>query len=51
MVSVVANNQSTGETFMFNGDLVVCTTSVGVVKAGLLEFNPPLPQWKLDALN
>ena len=43
MVSVVAQNQSTGEAFMFNGDIVVCTTSVGVVKAGLMEFNPPLP--------
>lgn len=51
MVSVVAQNQSSGEAFMFNGDLVVCTTSVGVVKAGLMEFNPPLPQWKLDAFN
>jgi polyamine oxidase len=51
MVSVVAQNNSTGEAFMFNGDMIVCTTSVGVVKAGLMEFNPPLPQWKLDAFN
>lgn len=34
---------------MFNGDIIVCTTSVGVIKAGLMEFNPPLPQWKQDA--
>lgn len=43
MVSVVAVNQTTGQPFMFNGDMIVCTTSVGVLKAGLIEFNPPLP--------
>lgn len=31
--------------------MIVCTTSVGVLKAGLIEFNPPLPQWKVDAYN
>lgn len=51
MVSVVAINNATGHSFMFNGDIVVCTTSVGVLKQGLLEFNPPLPQWKVDAFN
>lgn len=51
MVSVVAQNNATGQPFMFNGDMVVCTTSVGVLKAGLIEFNPPLPPWKVDAFN
>lgn len=51
MVSVVAQNQSTGQAFMFTGDMIVCTTSIGVLKAGLIEFNPPLPQWKVDAFN
>ena len=51
MVSVVATNNATGQAFMFNGDMIVCTTSIGVLKAGLIEFNPPLPQWKVDAYN
>ena len=51
MVSVVAMNNATGQPFMFNGDAVVCTTSVGVLKSGLIEFNPPLPPWKVDAFN
>jgi hypothetical protein len=49
MVSVVATNNVTNQPYMFNGDMVVCTTSVGVLKNGLIEFNPPLPQWKVAA--
>lgn len=51
LVNVVAINNGTGQPFMFNGDMVVCTTSVGVLKNSLFEFNPPLPPWKVDAFN
>jgi len=51
LVNVVAINNGTGQPFMFNGDMVVCTTSVGVLKNSLIEFNPPLPPWKVDAFN
>ena len=40
-----------GAPVVFRGDFVVCTTSVGVLKRGLLNFNPPLPNWKLEGLN
>lgn len=40
-----------GAPAIFRGDFVVCTTSVGVLKRGLLSFNPPLPNWKLEGLN
>ncbi|BFZ55832.1 hypothetical protein PYCC9005_002873 [Savitreella phatthalungensis] len=31
-------------------DRVVVTSSLGVLKAGDIEFDPPLPEWKLNAI-
>lgn len=49
-VMVTATNNANGQTMNFEGDAIVCTASVGVLRAGLMQFNPPLPQWKCDAL-
>ena len=35
----------------FEGDTIVCTTSVGVLQSGAMTFNPPLPGWKMQAIN
>ena len=32
-------------------DAVVVTASLGVLKAGSINFDPPLPKWKSDAIN
>jgi monoamine oxidase len=48
---VTATNNSNGQTLVFEGDAIVCTASVGVLRAGLMQFSPPLPQWKADALS
>lgn len=35
----------------FEGDAIVCTASIGVLKSGNLNFNPALPKWKVNAIN
>ena len=40
---------SNGEAF--EGDIVLVTIPLGVLKEGKLEFSPPLPAWKVDAIN
>ncbi|GAV67999.1 Amino_oxidase domain-containing protein/SWIRM domain-containing protein [Cephalotus follicularis] len=35
----------------FRGDMVLCTVPLGVLKKGMIEFVPELPQRKKDALN
>jgi len=27
------------------------TVSIGVLQSGMIEFDPPLPQWKQDAID
>lgn len=39
-----------GETLRFEGSHVLVTVPLGVLKAGGLEFDPPLPARKLDAI-
>jgi monoamine oxidase len=34
----------------FQGKRVLVTVSTGVLAAGKISFDPPLPQWKLDAI-
>lgn len=34
----------------FKGDKIVCTVSVGVLKASLIEFVPAFPKWKQNAI-
>jgi hypothetical protein len=46
----VTRDNVTGEEQQFDGDYVVCTASLGVLKAGELNFQPPLPAWKTSAI-
>ena len=48
---VEATNCSNGQQMRFEGDAIVCTPSIGVLQSGALEFNPPLPSWKTQAIN
>lgn len=50
-VKVEATNNSNGQTLVFEGDAIVCTASIGVLRSNNLNFNPPLPKWKVDAIN
>ncbi|KAL7197387.1 hypothetical protein ACSBR2_020011 [Camellia fascicularis] len=43
-VQVVVGNQ------VFEGDMVLCTVSLGVLKSGSIKFIPELPQRKLDGI-
>jgi hypothetical protein len=40
---------SNGETF--EGDIVLVTLPLGVLKQGTVDFEPPLPGWKVDVIN
>jgi len=50
-VYVEATHNSNGNKVRFEGDAIICTASVGVLKAGYMKFNPPLPPWKMQALD
>ncbi|XP_047341038.1 protein FLOWERING LOCUS D [Impatiens glandulifera] len=43
-VQVIAGNQ------VFEGDVVLCTVPLGVLKSGSIKFIPQLPQRKLDGI-
>lgn len=34
----------------FDGDMVLCTVPLGVLKRSMIAFEPPLPKYKLDAI-
>ncbi|KAL8730785.1 MAG: hypothetical protein Q9166_003855 [cf. Caloplaca sp. 2 TL-2023] len=36
---------------VFEADQIVLTTPLGILKEGKLEFDPPLPRWKLEPIN
>ena len=36
---------------IYDGDIVVSTVSLGVLQSGAIAFVPPLPDWKVKALN
>lgn len=50
MVAVTVLDAVTGEEREVRGHRIVCTVSVGVLKAGLIEFMPALPEWKKEAI-
>lgn len=50
-VRVVTRDNLSGAESVFDGDYVLCTASLGVLKAGELEFQPPLPTWKTNAIS
>lgn len=35
---------------VFEGDEIVLSTPLGVLKSGSVDFQPPLPDWKLDVI-
>ena len=49
-VRVDVVDQETGEPEAIEGSAVLMTVSVGVLNANLIEFKPPLPSWKTQAL-
>lgn len=36
---------------VFKADAVIVTVPLGVLKSGAIAFNPPLPEWKQQAIN
>lgn len=40
----------TGATTEYHADYLVCTASLGVLKSGAMDFQPPLPDWKSSAI-
>ncbi|KAG7362752.1 polyamine oxidase [Nitzschia inconspicua] len=48
---VLARDLKTGCVVEYSADIVVSTVSLGVLQNGSIRFNPPLPKWKVDALN
>lgn len=36
---------------VFKGDMALCTVPLGVLKKRMITFEPPLPQYKLDAID
>lgn len=34
----------------YEADFIVCTVSIGVLRSQLIEFTPPLPSWKVSAI-
>ncbi|XP_019848757.1 PREDICTED: lysine-specific histone demethylase 1A-like isoform X2 [Amphimedon queenslandica] len=48
---VIATSTESGCTNTFKADAVVVTVPLGVLKAGAITFQPPLPEWKQQAIN
>ena len=48
---VTATSTESGCTNTFKADAVVVTVPLGVLKAGAITFQPPLPEWKQQAIN
>jgi hypothetical protein len=49
-VSLHVEDTLTGETRVVEGDVILCTASLGVLKSGLIDFQPALPVWKTAAI-
>lgn len=43
-------NQTESQQIVFEADAVVVTASLGVLKSGLIEFDPPLPKHKQESI-
>lgn len=50
-VKVTAKDLKCGQTQIYAAGMVVSTVSLGVLQSGKIEFIPPLPEWKVAALN
>ena len=50
-VKVVATNFDTGEPVEYQADMIISTVSLGVLQSDAIQFVPPLPEWKKEALN
>lgn len=48
---VVGVNNETGEQFTYKADSIVSTVSVGVMNANIINFEPALPEFKVNAFN
>jgi polyamine oxidase len=44
-------SEAEDEEEVYHADIVVSTVSLGVLQSGLMHFVPPLPDWKVKALN
>ena len=36
---------------LFKARTLLVTVSTGILQSGVIKFDPPLPQWKLDAID
>lgn len=50
-VEVHARSTQTGCSSIFRADAVVLSVPLGVLKANVMTFHPPLPEWKTQAIN
>jgi lysine-specific histone demethylase 1 len=50
-VEVHARSTQTGCSSIFRADAVVLSVPLGVLKANVTTFHPPLPEWKTQAIN
>ena len=50
-VQVKAKDVDSEQVVEYCADIVVCTTSLGVLQKEQIEFIPPLPDWKKRAIH
>ena len=50
-VEVHARSTQTGCSSIFRADAVVLSVPLGVLKANVISFHPPLPEWKTQAIH
>ena len=50
-VEVHARSTQTASPSVFRADAVVLSIPLGVLKANVVSFHPPLPEWKTQAIN
>ena len=50
-VEVCARSSQNGSSNIFRADAVIVTLPLGVLKTNAIVFNPPLPEWKTQAIN
>ena len=50
-VEVHAHSTETGCSSIFKADAVLVTVPLGVLKSQAITFQPPLPEWKQQAIN
>ncbi len=50
-MEVYARTAQNGSSNIFRADAVIVSAPLGVLKANILSFHPPLPEWKTQAIN